>query len=64
MEIHASQDIYETIQASQMNDWIDSRYKWIDSERVRVIGDTTQIWMTRFKHESIQTHIESIHTKS
>jgi len=63
MKIDASQEIHETIQAAQVDDWIDSRYSWIDSERVREIGDTTQGWMKRFKHESIHTHSESIHTR-
>jgi len=52
MKIDASQEIYETIQAAQMD-------VWIDSERVREFDDTTQEVMIRFKHESIHTKSET-----
>ena len=57
MKIDASQEMYETVQAAQMD-------VWIDLERVREFDDTTQKGMIQFKHESIYIQCESIHTKS
>jgi len=52
IKTNASQEIYETIQAARMDDWI-------DSERVREFDDTTQEGIKRFKHESIHTESET-----
>jgi len=64
MKIDASQEILETTQTAQMKNWIDSYQYWIDSYRDREIGETTQRYMIRFKHESIHAHGESIQAKS